>query len=263
MNSRSESIHSNSDAPEQIVINNGLTDKAETSINKSPASRSETVSEIDKKLSTSSSGQNPDMKNNLSSSSQQFPSSKNSDINASEKLSQRNPDDKHVESKSENMKESVTERVKRLTSYSRPSYPRSEKFTEGTIIELNTADTTVLKKIPGIGSAFAKRIVNYRNLLGGYYSVTQLSEVYGIDEERYNALKPWFIADPSLVFKLDVNKLSQDSLRRHPYINYGQSKVITQLRRQKGRLKGWENLQLLDEFTDSDKIRLLPYLSFD
>ncbi|MDR0743893.1 MAG: helix-hairpin-helix domain-containing protein, partial [Tannerella sp.] len=95
--------------------------------------------------------------------------------------------------------ESVPERVKRLTSSSRPTYVRTEKFPKGTVVELNTADTVILKKVPGIGSAFSKRIVNYRNLLGGYYSVTQLSEVYGIDEEKYNALMPWFSADPSLI----------------------------------------------------------------
>lgn len=160
-------------------------------------------------------------------------------------------------------KESVPERVQRLTSYGRPSYPRTEKFAEGTVVELNTADTTLLKKVPGIGSAFAKRIVGYRALLGGYYSVTQLSEVYGIDEDKYNALAPWFTADPSLIVRLSVNNLPQDSLRRHPYVNYQQAKIISQLRRQKGKLTGWENLQLLDEFHDADKIRLTPYLSFE
>ena len=167
------------------------------------------------------------------------------------------------DSKSENKKESVSERVERLTSYARPSYSRAEKFQEGTIVELNTADTTILKKVPGIGSAFAKRIVGYRNLLGGYYSVTQLSEVYGMDEDRYNALAPWFSVDPSLISRLSVNTMSQDSLRRHPYIDYGQARIITQLRKQKGKLSGWENLQLLNEFTDADKIRLQYYLSFE
>jgi DNA uptake protein ComE-like DNA-binding protein len=160
-------------------------------------------------------------------------------------------------------KETVTERVMRITSHSRPSYSRTEKFEKGTLVELNTADTTVLKKVPGIGSTYARRIVGYRNLLGGYYSVVQLSEVYGIDEDRYNALAPWFTADPSLILKLPVNELSQDSLRRHPYINYNQAKIITQLRRQKGELTGWENLQLLNEFTDYDKMRLQHYLSFE
>ncbi len=241
LNNRPESARSS--ATEQVIIDDRLTDKTEAPINKSSGTQSS---------STSSSRQSSPSEKALSDSSS----------NTLAGLSQAK-EDKNMNSKSENTNESVSERVKRLTSHSRPSYPRSEKFSEATVVELNTADTTILKKIPGIGSAFAKRIVNYRNLLGGYYSVTQLSEVYGIDEERYNALKPWFTADPSLVSKLDVNHLSQDSLRRHPYINYGQSKVITQLRRQKGKLTGWENLQLLDEFTDGDKIRLLPYLSFD
>jgi DNA uptake protein ComE-like DNA-binding protein len=163
----------------------------------------------------------------------------------------------------ENKKETVSERVQRITSYSRPSYVRTEKFEKGTVVELNTADTTTLKKVPGIGSAYAKRIVGYRNLLGGYYSVIQLSEVYGIDEERYNALAPWFTADTAQISKLPVNQLSQDSLRRHPYINYNQAKIITQLRRQKGKITGWENLQLLDEFKAIDVFRLQYYLSFE
>ena len=168
-----------------------------------------------------------------------------------------------VTTETEDKKESVPERVQRLTSLARPSYPRTEKFAEGTVVELNTADTTILKKVPGIGSAFAKRIVAYRNLLGGYYSVTQLSEVYGIDEERYNAFIPWFSADPSLISTIAVNSLPQDSLSRHPYISYRQARIISQLKKQKGKLTGWENLQLLDEFTDADKIKLQYYLSFE
>ena len=167
------------------------------------------------------------------------------------------------ENKASEKKESVSERVERLTSYSRPSYPRSDKFTEGTIVELNTADTTTLKKVPGIGSTFAKRIVSYRNLLGGFYSVTQLSEVYGIDEDRYDTLKQWFSANPDFISKIQLNTISQDSLNKHPYINYSQSRVIMQLRKQKGKLTGWENLQLLNEFTDVDKIRLEYYLSYE
>ncbi|MDR3251472.1 MAG: helix-hairpin-helix domain-containing protein [Tannerella sp.] len=161
-------------------------------------------------------------------------------------------------------KESVSERVERLaSSSSRPSYPRAEKFDAGTVVELNAADTVTLKKIPGIGSSFAKRIVGYRALLGGYYSVDQLSEVYGIDEEKYAALAPWFTADPSLISQLSVNSLPLDSLRRHPYIDGRQARVIVQLRKQKGKISGWENLQLLDEFTDLDAIRLKFYLSYE
>lgn len=159
-------------------------------------------------------------------------------------------------------KETISERVKRLTS-SQPTYTRPEKFTAGTIIELNAADTAMLKKVPGIGNAFATRIVKYRNLLGGFYAVNQLSEVYGIDEDKYNSLVPWFTVDASSVKRLHIHALSQDSLRKHPYINYQQAKAIHALIRQKKQLSGWDNLCLLNEFTDHDKARLQPYISFE
>lgn len=144
-----------------------------------------------------------------------------------------------------------------------PRFPKTVKYPAGTIIELNGADTTSLKKIPGIGTTFARRIVKFRNLLGGYASVSQLREVYGVDEERYGALSPWFRVDTALVKKLKVNVLPADSLRRHPYVNYRQAKSLVQLRKQKGRLSGWENLLLLEEFTEEDRQRLTPYLSFE
>ena len=114
----------------------------------------------------------------------------------------------------------------------------------------------------GIGSAFARRIVKYRELLGGFYDVSQLAEVYGIDEERYQALAPWFTLDTLRIRRLEVNALPAAALRKHPYLDYRQAKAIEQLRKQKSRLSGWENLQLIEEFTDTDKKRLTPYLSF-
>ena len=92
--------------------------------------------------------------------------------------------------------------------------------------------------------------------------VSQLAEVYGIDEERYQALAPWFIADTLHIRRLEVNALPAAVLRKHPYLDYRQAKAIEQLRKQKSRLSGWENLQLIEEFTDTDKKRLTPYLSF-
>ena len=141
-------------------------------------------------------------------------------------------------------------------------YLKTNKFPRGTIIELNSADTTTLKKIPGIGSVFARRIVKYRNLLGGFYTIEQLSEVYGIDEQRYEALKLWFKIDTSYITKLNINQLTIKELAKHPYISYKQAQVMYQLKRKKGHLKGWENLSLLDEFSKYDHERLLPYLSF-
>jgi DNA uptake protein ComE-like DNA-binding protein len=142
------------------------------------------------------------------------------------------------------------------------TFTRTEKFPAGSLVELNTADTATLKKVPGIGSVFASRIVKYRSLLGGFYSVTQLREVYGIDEERYLSLHTWFHVDTSFIAKLPINHLSSDTLSKHPYISYKQARVLQQLCRRKGRLDGWDNLRLLEEFSEADYERLYAYLSF-
>jgi hypothetical protein len=87
--------------------------------------------------------------------------------------------------------------------------------------------------------------------------------VYGIDEEKYAELSPWFTVDASFIQQLPVNSLPADSLRKHPYIDYRQAKALDRLRRQKKRLSGWEDLQLLDEFGGDVRQRLLPYLNFE
>lgn len=141
------------------------------------------------------------------------------------------------------------------------AYP--EKFAQGTVVELNGADTIILRKVPGIGAAFSGRIIKYRNLLGGFCSEKQLSEVYGIDESRYLSLKDWFIADSSLIRPVYVNLLPVDSIARHPYISYRQAREIVRLRKLYGALSGWETLSLLEEFPEEDIARLRPYVSFE
>ena len=138
----------------------------------------------------------------------------------------------------------------------------TEKFPTGTIVELNQADTLTLKKIPGIGSTFARRIVGYRELLGGFYTVEQLAEVYGIDEERYNSLSPWFKVDTTRIRPLPVNQLSYKELLRHPYLNSSQVRQLDRLRR-KAPLQSWNDFILLEEFSTVDYQRLRPYLSFE
>jgi DNA uptake protein ComE-like DNA-binding protein len=142
------------------------------------------------------------------------------------------------------------------------SYPKAEKFAEGTVIELNTADSVALMHIPGIGSSFAKRIIGYKNLLGGYHRIEQLQEVYGMYEELYAKITPYIKVNPDEITRIPVNSASLDKLKAHPYLNFYQAKVIVEMRKKKGKLTGIEDLKLLDEFTPDDWIRITPYLEF-
>ena len=140
-------------------------------------------------------------------------------------------------------------------------FPAVEKLAEGETIFLNAADTAEWKKIPGIGGTFAARIVKYRNLLGGFVSVEQLREVYGIDNELFSRISPYIQADENFR-KLQINELEFKDLLRHPYLNYKQVQAIVNLRKRKGNIASIHELAMLDEFTSEDIFRIEPYLAF-
>lgn len=140
-------------------------------------------------------------------------------------------------------------------------YPVQPKLEVGETISLNRSDTSQWKMIPGIGSSFARRIVKYQNLLGGFVSKEQLREVYGMNDELFARIEP-YIEDDALITKLTVNKLEFRDLLRFPYLNYEQVKAITDLRKRKGSISSLEELGMLEEFTQEDLIKLEPYLEF-
>ena len=133
------------------------------------------------------------------------------------------------------------------------------KYPEGTLVDVNGADTTELKKIPGIGSGIAKAIVSYRSRLGGFYALEQLAEI----EYMTPTLMKWFKLEEPVVRPLKVNEAGLETLRSHPYLNFYQAKVIVEHRRKKGKLKSLSQLSLYEEFTEKDLERLSAYLKFD
>ncbi|NDV78664.1 helix-hairpin-helix domain-containing protein [Dysgonomonas sp. 511] len=137
-----------------------------------------------------------------------------------------------------------------------------QKLKAGETIELNSADTTALKKIPKIGRGFANRIVKYRELLGGFNHIEQLKEVWGMDDYLFDDIKPYMTLTAKSR-KIKINSASFRELAKHPYINYKQAQAITDIRERKGAIGSIGRLELLDEFSEKDIKRLSPYLSFD
>ena len=133
------------------------------------------------------------------------------------------------------------------------------KLQPGETVDINSADTTELMRIPGIGPVYAKMIVDYRHQLGGFYDITQLNDL----ETLPNPLNEWVRIDNIPTKKLCINKLSVTQLRSHPYLTFYQAKAIVELRRREGNIKSTRQLLFLDEFTEADITRLMPYLSFE
>lgn len=139
-------------------------------------------------------------------------------------------------------------------------YLRPEKFTQLTVLDLNSVDTLTLRKIPGIGVGYSLAIVSYRERLGGFVSVAQLKEIEGLPAR----IEEWFsVEGPFSVRTIAINKSDFKTLVRHPYLNYEQVKVITTHIRKYGALRSWKDLQLYPEFTPQDFERLTPYFVFE
>ena len=132
------------------------------------------------------------------------------------------------------------------------------KLRPGEHIDINTADTTQLKKIPGIGSAYARAVVRRREKIGGFYSKDQLAEIDGFPQEAM----PYVKVSAGKVRKLNLNRLTYAQLRQHPYLNYYQARDIVDYRRLRGPLKSLADLRLLKSFTPADMERLKPYVEF-
>ena len=126
-------------------------------------------------------------------------------------------------------------------------------------IPLNKADTSMLRKVPGIGSYFARKIVEYRRRLGGYYSIGQLMEIENFPE---SSLQYFIIPDDESTVKLTVNRLTLNELCRHPYINFYQAKAITDYRRLHGPIKSLQDLRLSKDFPPEVITRLEPYVEY-
>jgi DNA uptake protein ComE-like DNA-binding protein len=135
-------------------------------------------------------------------------------------------------------------------------YPRKIDSTQHVV--LNTADTTTLRQVPGIGIYFAKEIVRYGQRLGGYVSVDQLDEIADFPQ----ASKKYFVVQQAHPKKLNVNQLTLQQLRRHPYINYYQARAIKEYCRLHGPLKSLDDLRLSRDFPPEVIQRLAPYVTF-
>ena len=137
---------------------------------------------------------------------------------------------------------------------------RPEKFTQLTVLDLNTVDTLTLRKIPGIGVGYSRSIVSYRERLGGFVSVAQLKDIEGLPAR----IEEWFSVEEQVAVRtISINKSDFKTLVRHPYLSYEQVKVITTHIRKYGPLRSWKDLQQYPEFTPQDFERLTPYFVFE
>ena len=132
------------------------------------------------------------------------------------------------------------------------------KMKDGEKIDINQADTSGFQTIPGIGSHYSRKIIAYRERLGGFIHLSQISEIEGLPED----IDKWLSIQTVPIRKINLNRMDFKTLLRHPYLNFEQVKAIFNLRNSVGKLQYLEQLSNLPEFTSEDIERLRPYISF-
>ena len=141
-------------------------------------------------------------------------------------------------------------------TYEQPKLPPKE--------DINTATAETLMKIYGIGEAFAKRILQYREKLGGFTYIEQVAEVYHLEKEVYERVAQRFeVKTAPVIEKKDINQLNMYQLSKIPYINYGEGKKIVALRSSLGKIQKIEDLLQIEGFSPQRIQRLQLYLYAD
>jgi len=138
----------------------------------------------------------------------------------------------------------ISESKPEFTNHAKVIVPKKERV----LVELNTADSLNLISLYGIGPAFAKRIIKYRTLLGGFYSTSQLLEVYGFDQDKLDKIIDYIEVNPNMLLKININKVSTDILKKHPYFDYYTAKAIVDQR------------IILGKYSSMDQIKQIPLI---
>ena len=131
------------------------------------------------------------------------------------------------------------------------------------VIDINTADTTAFISLPGIGSKLASRIVTFREKLGGFYSVDQVGETYGLPDSTFQKIKQWLKLDNTSVKKININTTTIDEMKAHPYIKFSLANPIIAYRNEHGTFSKVEDIKKVMAVTDKVFEKIAPYLTTD
>ncbi len=142
-----------------------------------------------------------------------------------------------------------------------PDNRRFQEESAATIVELNKADTADLLPLKGIGPVLARRVLKYRNLLGGFATKDQLLEVYGIKEEVFREISSAVQVDTALIRKLDLNHATYAEFIRHPYFNQELTNAILTHRKKHGTIYSVLEIRREGIVSEEEYRKILPYVS--
>jgi competence protein ComEA len=140
----------------------------------------------------------------------------------------------------------------------KPAFVKYEKHYA--VVDINNSDTTAWIALPGIGSKLAARIVSFRNKLGGFYSIDQVAETFGLPDSVFKRLKVYLKLENIVLRKININSASPEEFKSHPYIRWNLGQAIIAYRNAHGKFNNPEELKNIMSLTDEIYNKLVPYL---
>ncbi len=128
-------------------------------------------------------------------------------------------------------------------------------------IDINLGDTTAFISLPGIGCKLSARIVNFRDKLGGFYSIDQVGETYGLADTTFQKIKKYLSLSNAAVKKFNINSVIKDELKSHPYFKWALVNAIVEYRNQHGNFSFLEDLKKISLITDEIFNKINFYLT--
>lgn len=131
-------------------------------------------------------------------------------------------------------------------------------------IDINRSDSASWESLPGIGPTYARRILRLRDRLGGFVRVDQVAETYQLPDSVYQRIRP-FLAEQAMepYRKISINRITLDSLGRHPYFNYSMARLVVRYREQHGPFQKLEDLLDIQQMDSVRWLRIRPYLTLE
>ncbi len=128
------------------------------------------------------------------------------------------------------------------------------------LVSINEADSSAFVELPGIGPSFSRRIVKFRNQLGGFYSVNQVAETFMLPDSTFQKIKPYLVLDATPLRKININTATYEEMKNHPYLRYTLANAIVQYRTQHGNFSSIEGIKKIMIITDEIYKKVSPYL---
>jgi competence ComEA-like helix-hairpin-helix protein len=131
------------------------------------------------------------------------------------------------------------------------------------VIDINMADTSAFIALPGIGSKLALRITSFRDKLGGFYSISQVGETFGLSDSVFQTIRQYLKLETPVLRKININTASADELKAHPYIRYNLANPIIAYRKEHGPFSKVEDIKNIMAINNETYNRIAPYLSIE